>query len=185
LLLEQLKYLLENNGIDTSFIQSETEGFADLQSYLQTVSWEAITKQSGLKRKTIEHFAKLIQKHPKTFIRIGIGLTRNTRGAMSVRGITSLAAATGLFDGSPGKGILLSSRGFRGNTAKLTYPSLAKTKARTINMVQLGAALTTMEPAMKALLVYNSNPLSVAPDASMVRKGLSRPDLFASSTNRL
>jgi len=45
-------------------------------------------------------------------------------------------------------------------------------------MVQLGQALTAMQPAVKALLVYNSNPLSVAPDASMVRKGLSRSDLF-------
>jgi len=91
---------------------------------------------------------------------------------------TNLAAVTGLFDGSAGKGILLSSRGFRGNSEKLTHPELAESPTRRINMVQLGEALTAMQPAVKALFVYNSNPLSVAPDASMVRKGLSRSDLF-------
>jgi len=178
LALGAVKQLLENNGIDSSFIQSETENFHDLVAYLNTISWETICDQSGLDRDTIGQFANLIQAHPKTFIRIGIGLTRNSRGAMSVQGITCLAAVRGLFDGSPGKGVLLFSRGFRGDSARLTYPSLAPLPTRKINMVQLGEALTVLQPPVKALMVYSSNPLSVAPDASMVRRGLSRSDLF-------
>lgn len=178
LALGAIKYLLENDGIDSDFIQSETECFTDLIEYLKTVSWELLAEQSGLEQSKIEEFAELIRKHPKTYIRIGIGLTRNTRGAMSVQAITNLAAVRGLYDGSTGKGILLTTRGFRGNSAKLKYPSLAESQTRKINMVQLGEALTAMKPPVKALMVYSSNPLSVAPDASMVRKGLSRYDLF-------
>jgi anaerobic selenocysteine-containing dehydrogenase len=45
-------------------------------------------------------------------------------------------------------------------------------------MIHLGHALTTLEPPVKALVVYNSNPLSVNPDGAMVRRGLAREDLF-------
>ena len=37
--------------------------------------------------------------------------------------------------------------------------------ARTINMVELGKALTEVnDPPVKALVVYNSNPSAVCPD---------------------
>jgi len=42
----------------------------------------------------------------------------------------------------------------------------------------LGEALTSLDPPVRALMVYNSNPASVAPDASRVRQGLLREDLF-------
>ena len=45
-------------------------------------------------------------------------------------------------------------------------------------MIHLGHALTTLDPPVKALIVYNSNPLSVNPDGTMVRRGLARDDLF-------
>ena len=50
-------------------------------------------------------------------------------------------------------------------------------------MSLLGDALTTPDagvggPPVQALIVYNSNPAAVAPDASAVRRGLAREDLF-------
>ncbi len=45
-------------------------------------------------------------------------------------------------------------------------------------MIHLGHALTALDPPVKALIVYNSNPLSVNPDGAMVRRGLAREDLF-------
>src|SRR5438477_8455308 len=51
--------------------------------------------------------------------------------------------------------------------------------ARTVNMVELGTALNTLQdPPIRALFVYNSNPAAVAPDHNNVVRGLRRPDLF-------
>jgi anaerobic selenocysteine-containing dehydrogenase len=51
--------------------------------------------------------------------------------------------------------------------------------ARTINMVELGKALTAVDdPPVKALFVYNSNPAAVTPNHNLVIQGLRRPDLF-------
>lgn len=51
---------------------------------------------------------------------------------------------------------------------------------RSINMVQLGQALTdpTLTPPIRALLVYNSNPAVIVPNQQRVLARLQREDLF-------
>ncbi len=51
-------------------------------------------------------------------------------------------------------------------------------ETREVNMVQLGRALTSLEPPLKALVVYNSNPAAIAPQQNLVLEGLARDDLF-------
>jgi len=173
-----LKILAEKQWLDRSFISSETEGFEHLQRYLQQTSLAEFEQQSGVSTKQMLSVASLLRENPKTFIRIGIGLTRNSRGGMAVRAISSLAAGCGLFDGQPGRGILLSSGAFSADQTKLTFPELAARQSRTINMIHLGQALTSADPAVKTLIVYNANPVSVVPDGTTVRRGLCREDLF-------
>ena len=51
--------------------------------------------------------------------------------------------------------------------------------ARTINMVEIGQALTALsDPPVKAVFVYNSNPVAIAPDQQRVVRGFAREDLF-------
>ncbi len=59
-------------------------------------------------------------------------------------------------------------------------PELEDTGIRSVNMVQLGRALTddTMSPPIRALIVYNSNPAATAPNQNLVLKGLKRDALF-------
>jgi anaerobic selenocysteine-containing dehydrogenase len=178
LALGLMKSLVERDLVDQQFIDGVTIGFAQQAAYLQGMAWDDVVQQSGVSKKEIDEFATLLARSPKTFFRIGIGLSRNSRGGMAVRAITSLAACLGLFAGGKGRGVLLSSGAFKGDKAKLTYPSLASHVTRTVNMIHLGHALTTLEPPVKALIVYNSNPLSVNPDGTMVRRGLAREDLF-------
>ena len=51
---------------------------------------------------------------------------------------------------------------------------------RTINMSQLGEALTDpeLDPPIKAFVCWNSNPAAIAPDQERVLEGLRRDDLF-------
>src|SRR5439155_577015 len=53
-------------------------------------------------------------------------------------------------------------------------------KTRMVNMVQIGRALTDPElaPPIRALFVFDSNPASIAPNSSLVRRGLARDDPF-------
>ena len=178
LALGVMKLLIEKNTVDHEFIARHTEGFAQQAEYLRTLDLRQCVAESGIAADEMKQLASLLAACPRSFIRIGIGLSRNSRAGMAVRAITSLAAALGLFGGGRGRGVLLSSGAFKGDKNKLTYPHPASARTRTINMIHLGHALTALAPPVKALFVYNSNPLSVNPDGGMVRRGLLREDLF-------
>ena len=178
LALGLMKLLQEKNALDGAFIHQYTEGFDELATYLAQHPLEEFLEPCGFSPAQIETLANLLMQHPKTFFRVGIGLTRNTQGAMSSRAIVCLAAALGLFDGSEGKGALQISNSFRGDTNRLNYRSLLEAPTRQVNMVQLGDALTQLEPPIRCVFVYSSNPMSIAPDSSKVRAGFAREDLF-------
>jgi len=62
--------------------------------------------------------------------------------------------------------------------AALARPDLEDPSIRVVNMIQLGRALTTLDPPVRALVVYNSNPAAIAPEQEKVLAGLRREDLF-------
>ncbi len=178
LALGVLRVLLESDLLDLDFLARETEGFDTFCESLQGLDQSELIRESGVSHQTMVELATLLARTPKTFIRIGIGLSRHSRGGMAVRGIAALAGALGLFSGGPGRGVLLSTGAFRGDKATLTWPSLAPGKTRTVNMIHLGHALTALQPPVHALFVYNANPCSANPDGATVRRGLAREDLF-------
>jgi anaerobic selenocysteine-containing dehydrogenase len=53
-------------------------------------------------------------------------------------------------------------------------------QTRTINIIDVGKLLLDvgLDPPLKALIVYNHNPLIVHPDQNRLRQGLAREDLF-------
>ena len=59
-------------------------------------------------------------------------------------------------------------------------PELEDPTIRCINMVQIGQALVdaALDPPIRALIVYNSNPAVIAPNQNLVLEGLRRDDLF-------
>jgi anaerobic selenocysteine-containing dehydrogenase len=105
-------------------------------------------------------------------------------GGNAVRAVACLPALTGAWRHRAG-GLLLSSSGFFPvDKATLQRPDLlAGRKARTINMVTIGddllrPASPEFGPAIEAVVVYNSNPVAVAPDSGKVVRGFARHDLF-------
>src|SRR5438093_753069 len=64
--------------------------------------------------------------------------------------------------------------------ARLQRPDLARAGTRTLNIVDVGAHLLdpALSPPIKALFIYNHNPVIVHPDQNRLRRGLLREDLF-------
>lgn len=173
-----LKYLLSENKIDLAAINKSCDGLGPLQNYLTNTPMEQFLEQAGISFDELRNLSEVLYVHPKTFIRIGVGLTRNSRGGAAMRAILSLSAALQLFSEGEGRGALCFTGAYRGGSEQLIHKKLLKSEPRTINMIHLGKALTSIDPPIKALIVYNANPLSVAPDSGSVRKGMLRKDLF-------
>jgi anaerobic selenocysteine-containing dehydrogenase len=109
-------------------------------------------------------------------------MQRHAGGGMAARNIACLPALVGAWREASG-GIVLTTAGFFGmDTAKLGRPDLLQKsgnpRPRTINMTAIGDALLEAKPPVRALYVYNSNPVAIAPESQKVIRGFSREDLF-------
>src|SRR2546421_267976 len=142
---------------------------------------DAAAACAGPPAETIVRFARRYGAGPRSFIRIGIGLSRHDNGGMTCRTLACLPALTGAY-ADPHGGALLSSGEAPGfDFSVLERPDLLPRPApRVVNMIQLGRALTdpALAPPVKALYVSSSNPAAVCPHQTLVLEGRAREDPF-------
>jgi anaerobic selenocysteine-containing dehydrogenase len=181
LALAVMHVLIAEGRVDRGYVERATLGFDRLAEHVRAYSPDAVAPIVGLPAETIVRFARRYGATPRTFIRIGIGLSRHDNGAMTCRTLACLPALTGAY-ADPHGGALLSTGGAYGfDYSVLERPELMPTPTpRMINMIQLGRALTdpALAPPVRALYVYSSNPAAVCPDQTRVLRGLAREDLF-------
>src|SRR5262249_58122604 len=101
-------------------------------------------------------------------IRVNYGMQRAHGGGNAMRAVACLPALVGAWRDPAGGALLSSSGTYPLNTAALERPDLIRGKPRTINMSAIGDALLAADPPIRAIYVYNSNPLAVAPASSNV-----------------
>jgi len=181
LALAVMHVLVTEDLVDRGYVERATLGFDRLAAHVRAYSPEAVAPIVGLDAATIVRFARRYGATRRTFIRVGIGISRHENGAMTCRTLACLPALTGAYADAHG-GALLSTGGAYGfDYAVVERPDLMPTPPpRTINMIQLGRALTdpTLTPPVRSLYVYSSNPAAVCPDQTLVLRGLARDDLF-------
>ena len=112
-------------------------------------------------------------------IRLNYGMQRVRGGGNATRAVACLPALVGAWRQRAG-GLLMSSSGqFPVRRAAVQRPDLlAGRRPRTINMSAIGDALLDRARPVRAVVVYNSNPVAVAPDSAKVVAGFEREDLF-------
>jgi anaerobic selenocysteine-containing dehydrogenase len=170
--------LIREDLIDHDYIQRHTLGFEQLAERVSEFTPETVADLTGVPTEDILSLARLYGTTRPAVIRVNYGMQRNTHGGMAVRTIACLPALVGAWRDAAG-GILLSTSGSFGlNRAALERADLIRGEPRRVNMVRIGEALTTLQPPIKALYVYNSNPAAVAPKQASVLAGLRRDDLF-------
>ncbi|MDE2187399.1 MAG: molybdopterin oxidoreductase family protein [Betaproteobacteria bacterium] len=176
--------LIVNDWLDHGYIASYTVGFEPLRR--RALEWppERAAEVCGVPVAQIRQLARDYGTLSPAAIRMNYGLQRVRGGANAVRAIACLPALVGAWRHDAGGLLLSSSNHFAANGAALERPDLlAGRKPRTINMVTIGDDLlregdSDFGPKIEAVIVYNSNPLAVAPEGDKVRQGFSRDDLF-------
>ena len=181
-----MMHVIINEGLhDADYVARYTVGFDDLRERVQEYPPERVEKWTGIPAADIVRLAREYATIRPAVIRLNYGVQRSEGGGMATRAIAMLPCITGSWK-EVGGGLQLSTSGAYGlNKEALERTDLMLTKAglgrpaRTINMVELGQALNTLQdPPVKALFVYNSNPAAVCPNHNDVVRGLLRPDLF-------
>ncbi len=178
-----LMHVLFAEGLaDRDYLASYTEGAEALEARAAEYAPARVAEITGVPAERIVALARAYATTRPAFIRINYGLQRHAGGGMAVRTIACLPAVAGAWRDAGG-GLLLSTSGaFPIDRAKLGRTDWIRPGTRTINMIELGQALTNrdarVDPPVLALVVYGSNPAAVAPNASLVHEGLRREDLF-------
>jgi anaerobic selenocysteine-containing dehydrogenase len=188
LALGMMHVLVKENLLDHDYIAQHTVGFAQLKDRVAEWTPERTAETCGI---TADDVVNLAREYGQTAlrgepvaIRMNYGLQRVRGGGMAVRSIACLPALIGAWRHAAG-GVQLSTSGsFPSNKLALQRPDLLRGRIpRTINMNTIGddllkGAAPDFGPQIEAVIVYNANPVAIAPDSSKVQRGFEREDLF-------
>jgi anaerobic selenocysteine-containing dehydrogenase len=176
-----MMHIIFRDGLeDREYLERYTVGHEELRARAREWTPQRTGETTGLAGVEIERFAREYATTHPSAIRLNYGLNRHAGGGMAVRTIACLPAVVGAWRHVGGGALLSTSGTFPVDSDALERPDLAPPGTRALNMSQLGRVLTdvSLDPPVKALFVYNSNPAAVAPEQEMVRRGLAREDLF-------
>ena len=181
LALSMMHVLFRDNLADRGYLSEMTIGWEELRErVLNEYAPSRVAEICRIPAETIEHLARRYGTTRPAFIRLNYGLQRHAGGGSAVRAISILPAVTGAWDDVGGGAMLSTSGTFSAlDTTTLQRTDLIPPNTRTINMTRLGEALTRIDnPRVMAMINYNSNPATIAPDRENVLAGLRREDLF-------
>ena len=176
--------LIVNDWLDHDYIHQHTEGWPALRE--RALQWppERAAQVCGISADEVRGLARDYATTAPAAIRLNYGMQRVRGGGNAVRLIAILPCLTGAWRHAAG-GMLLSASGwFPKDGAALQRPDLLGSRTpRTLNMSTIGDDLlkpssSEFGPQVQALIVYNSNPVAVAPESAKVVKGFQREDLF-------
>ncbi|MGH8662105.1 MAG: molybdopterin-containing oxidoreductase family protein [Burkholderiales bacterium] len=179
LALGMMHVIICEGRIDGEYVERHTLGFEKLTERVKQYPPEKVARICGIGAEEIVNLARDYASIKPAAIRVNYGLQRHAGGGMAIRTIACLPALVGAWR-DPAGGVVLTTADFYTLDHKtLERPDLIRGKPRTINQSALGDALTSAKPPVKAIYVYNNNPVAVCPDSNKVIAGFSRPDLFA------
>ncbi len=176
--------LVANDWIDRDYLARYTVGFDALAARAAEWPPERAAAVCDVPAEQIRQLARDYGTTAPAAIRLNYGMQRVRGGGNAVRAIACLPALTGAWRHAAGGLLLSSSSHFAVDGAALERPDLlAGRHPRSINMATIGDDLLrdaspAFGPRIAALVVYNSNPLAVAPEGDKVRRGFARDDLF-------
>ncbi|HSS65628.1 MAG TPA: molybdopterin-dependent oxidoreductase, partial [Gammaproteobacteria bacterium] len=169
-----------SGGLDRDFIQANVKGAEAFLARARQWSLEDSAAACGVSAEEIRLLAALYRDSSPAVICPGNGPERNRNGGSGLRAIFALPALAGKF-GVRGGGLLQgASHAFPVNGARLEGADMIPAGTRTLNIVTLGQALLDpdLDPPIKAVFIYNHNPVIVHPDQNTMKKALLREDLY-------
>ena len=167
--------------VDRDYVEQHTVGYAELAARAAEFTPEYVEAITGVKAADIVQFAREFATAQPSVIRMGVALERSAGGGQAIRAVCSLPALVGSWRHVGGGLLQMPLWDFPVDWAKVSRADWIKPGTRVVNNLRLGAALTgemQLDPPIKSLFVYCTNPVSQAPETNKIVKGLQREDLF-------
>jgi len=186
LALALMHELIVRDRLDHDYLERHVSGWPALRE--RALQWpaERAAAVCGITADEVRELADDYGRIAPAAIRLNYGMQRVHGGGNAVRLVALLPCLVGAWRHRAG-GMLLSSSGWFRHVrrdAALQRPDLLGARTpRIVNMSTIGddllrEASPAFGPRIEALVVYNSNPVAVAPESPKVVRGFAREDLF-------
>ncbi len=171
---------LERAGaFDAAFIARHVLGADEFMALAREWPAARAAAACGIPEQQILTLARWMAEADPLVLAPGNGLERGRNGGSGIRAAIALPALLGKL--GKGSGIALGAgNSFPKTMARLQRPDLVPPGTRTLNLIEVGRHLETddIDPPLRAVFIYNHNPIVVHPDQNRTRRGLARDDVF-------
>jgi anaerobic selenocysteine-containing dehydrogenase len=181
LALGMMNVIINENLIDADYVENYTVGYEELKQRVNEYPPEQVSEITGIPVEDILTLAREYATTQPSVIRIGVALEKQAGGGQGVRAISCLPGLVGAWRHLGGGMLQAPMWPFPIRGEVVHRPNFIKPGTRVVNQWQLGRALTgelALDPPIKALFVYNCNPVTQSAEQDKIVAGLAREDLF-------
>lgn len=176
--------LFRDGHADRDYLARFADAPAELEAHLATRTPEWAAAITGLSVGEIEEFATLVGTRKKSFFRLGYGFARQRNGAVNIHAASCIPTVTGAWQHEGGGAFHSNSGIYKWRKGLIEGLDKVDRNVRQLDQSQIGRVLTGDAQALrqggpvKALFIQNTNPVTVAPEQELVKRGFARDDLF-------
>jgi anaerobic selenocysteine-containing dehydrogenase len=176
--------LFRDGRADWDYLDRYTDAPRELEAHLKTRGPDWASAITGAPVETIEEFARLVGERRRAFFRLGYGFSRSRNGAANMHAASCIPAVTGAWKYEGGGAFHNNADIYHWNKTMIEGGDIRDPAVRMLDQSKIGPILVGERDALRdrgpvtALLVQNTNPVSVAPDQTKVKAGFARDDLF-------
>jgi anaerobic selenocysteine-containing dehydrogenase len=182
LALAMMHVMIRDGLVDHEYVSQHAVGYDALVDRVRQYSPEQVTQTVGLPVDEIERFAREYATTQPSLLRPLIGMEHHRNGGMQLRTLACLSVLSGAWR-HRGGGVARSTHVLQFDALdidRVRMLEVQKPGVRVLNMRDLGNDLCSREldPPIRSLIVYASNPVVSMPNQNRTREGLLREDLF-------
>jgi anaerobic selenocysteine-containing dehydrogenase len=176
--------LFRDGHADRDYLARFADAPDELEAHLATRTPEWAAAITGLSVGEIEEFATLVGTRKKSFFRLGYGFARQRNGAVNIHAASCIPTVTGAWQYEGGGAFHSNSGIYKWRKGLIEGLDKIDRNVRQLDQSQIGRVLTGDAEALrqggpvKALFIQNTNPVTVAPEQELVKRGFARDDLF-------
>jgi anaerobic selenocysteine-containing dehydrogenase len=176
--------LFRDGKADWDYLDKYTDAPREIEAHVRARDPHWASAITGTPVETIEEFARLIGGRKRAFFRLGYGFSRSRNGAANMHAASCIPAVTGAWQLEGGGAFHINADIYKMDKTIIEGLDVWDRSVRMLDQSRVGAILTgdaealSGGPPVTAMIIQNTNPVSVAPDQNTVKRGFAREDLF-------
>jgi anaerobic selenocysteine-containing dehydrogenase len=176
--------LFRDGKADHDYLARYTNAPDELAAHVKDKTPAWASRITGCEIATIEEFARLVGERKRAYFRLGYGFARSRNGAVNMHAASCIPAVTGAWLHEGGGAFHNNADIYHWNKTMIEGSDVRDRSVRMLDQSRIGAILCgdadalAGGPPVTAMLIQNTNPVSVAPDQERVKRGFAREDLF-------